>query len=164
MCVAGAAFLYPELGSCRELILSNPSHLKFLHVWARAAMRHPRESGAVAVGVALAAGVAVYALTRKKVSAEEMERRRREYLGTEGRLVDGTIMDSPSPRDKEEGVIVLIYKYRISGVEYECAQDLSAVRDEVGEIRIDLPVHVKYDGRNPGNSIVWSEVWSGLRQ
>ena len=145
-------------------MLANPIHLTFLRAGLRAATRHPRETAAIGAAVLLAAGTTVYALTRKKISAEEMERQRREHLGREGRLVDGTIMDSPSPKDKEEGVILLIYKYRISGVEYECAQDLSAVREQVGEIRIDLPVHVKYDGRNPGNSIVWSEVWSGLRQ
>src|SRR5882757_5151060 len=31
------------------------------------------------------------------------------------------------------------------------------------DLRIDLPVQVRYDARNPGNSIVAAEEWSGLQ-
>jgi hypothetical protein len=58
---------------------------------------------------------------------------------------------------------ILIYAYRVSGVSYECAQDVSLLTDLVRHVRIDLPVQVRYDPHNPSNSIVVAESWSGLR-
>jgi len=58
---------------------------------------------------------------------------------------------------------MLVYCYSIAGVSYECAQDVSLLPDYVRHVRIDLPVQVRFDPRNPGNSIVISEYWSGLR-
>jgi hypothetical protein len=35
--------------------------------------------------------------------------------------------------------------------------------EHVRDVRADLPIQVRYDMHNPGNSIVVSESWSGLR-
>ncbi len=58
---------------------------------------------------------------------------------------------------------ILIYAYRVSGVSYECAQDVSLLTELVRHVRVDLPVQVRYDPHNPSNSIVVAESWSGLR-
>ena len=130
---------------------------------AQAVADHPRTAIAAAVGTVGAVGVVLYLRLRKKISPEEQERLRRKYLCTAGRLTDGEIVDSA-----EEGIGVLnngfvVYQYRIAGVEYECSQDLSALPQEMQDLRIDLPVQVRYDARNPGNSIVAAEEWSGLQ-
>jgi hypothetical protein len=59
--------------------------------------------------------------------------------------------------------LIIVYNYRIAGVSYECAQDVTALAEQVREVRADLPIQVRYDMHNPGNSIVIAESWSGLR-
>jgi hypothetical protein len=83
---------------------------------------------------------------------------------------DGPSADADRPSANAEGdgqeeslPSVLIYSYRVSGVSYECAQDVSLLADYVRHLRIDLPIQVRYDPHNPSNSIVVSESWSGLR-
>jgi hypothetical protein len=126
-------------------------------------LRSPRNV-AIAVGVAAAAGVAWYALKRPRTSAEEIERQRRELLASTGRITDGSITDAPLQQDGQGGEpLVIVYNYRIAGVTYECAQDVTYLTDYVRDVRADLPVQVRYDQHNPGNSIVVAESWSGLR-
>lgn len=129
--------------------------------------RDPRLLGGTALGVVLI-GVAIYLVIRlRRPSAEELERRRREHLALNGRITDGVILDartlsgddsvSPTPE-------VLLYSYRLHGVTYNCAQDVSHLPDRVLGFRIDQPVQLRYDPRNPGNSILISETWTGLWQ
>jgi hypothetical protein len=127
--------------------------------------RDPRIFAGIAVAVALI-GVAIwlYVLSRRP-TAFEIERRRREELATKGRITDGVILDartltnqdsiSPTPE-------VLVYSYSLAGLTYNCAQDVSSLPDRVEGFRIDQSVQVRYDPRNPGNSILVSESWSGL--
>jgi hypothetical protein len=71
-----------------------------------------------------------------------------------------------TPNQVEDGVPtphIIVYNYRIAGVTYECAQDVSALAEHVHGIRTDLPVQVRYAPHNPANSIVVAESWSGLR-
>ena len=129
------------------------------------AVAHPRiASGIAAAG--LAAGAVAWIVTvRRRPSSEELERRRRERLSAIGRLTDGSIVDAWK-RDGEVSynatAEVLQYRYRIGGVTYECAQDVSPLAEGTVGFRIDQPVQVRYDPRNPGNSIIASESWSGL--
>ena len=147
----------------------NPTHLPLY-------LRSPRVIASACATVAAAAGAAVYLLTRKKPSEEELERQRRELLARSGRITDGTIMDTliaqartepdPIPAAPEEAATtpnIIIYNYRIAGVTYECAQDVTALAELVHDIRTDLPIQVRYAPQNPGNSIVVAESWSGLR-
>lgn len=93
-----------------------------------------------------------------------MERERRELLASIGRITDGSITDAPVQQaGLDAGPLVIVYNYRIAGVTYECAQDVSSLAQHVRDVRADLPVQVRYDMHNPGNSIVVSESWSGLR-
>ena len=108
--------------------------------------------------------LAWYLLRPRRVSAEEMELRRRQQLAASGRIIDGVVVDAPHGDEPLEGAPTLIaYRYRIAGVIYECSQDVSALQAEIVDFRVDLPVSIKYDPRNPANSIVVSESWSGLR-
>ncbi len=127
--------------------------------------QNPRLVGGVAAGVAVVAGGIWWYIVAHRLSAEEIERRRREQLALNGRITDGLILDartltnedsiSPSPE-------VLVYSYRVAGLTYNCAQDVSMLSGEVLGIRIDQSVQVRYDPRNPGNSIIVSETWTGL--
>jgi hypothetical protein len=115
-------------------------------------------------GIAIGGGIWWYIVAHRP-SPEEIERRRREQLALTGRITDGVILDartlsnedsvSPTPE-------VLVYSYSIAGLIYNCAQDVSALPNEVLGFRIDQSVQVRYDPRNPGNSIIVSETWTGL--
>jgi hypothetical protein len=123
--------------------------------------------GAIAGGIASALVLLWYIIRMlRRVSPDEMERRRRMALATTGRIIDGVIVDAPLYHQEElaEGAPALIaFRYRIAGVVYECSQDVTTLQTEIEDFRIDLPVSIKYDPRNPANSIVVAESWSGLR-
>ncbi len=113
------------------------------------------------------AGLAWYFFTRPRLTAEEIERSRRDLLANIGRITDGSITDVSTTQEPQEGFSrtpqIIIYNYRIAGVSYECGQIVSALPDYVRDIRIDLPIQVRYDPHNPADSIVVAESWSGLR-
>jgi hypothetical protein len=125
----------------------------------------PRIIGGIAAGVVAIGGGIWWYIVAHRPSAEEIERRRREGLALSGRITDGVILDartlsnedsiSPTPE-------VLVYSYSVAGLIYNCAQDVSALPNEVLGFRIDQSVQVRYDPRNPGNSIIVSETWTGL--
>ncbi len=131
----------------------------------------PRQIGAVAFGLAVAAGVGIYLHFRKTPDPDEIERLRRLFLAEQGRITDATLIDTtlsqqPSGARPDPDLpppSVLQYQYRVGGVGYESAQDVSELKDHVRHLRVDLPVQVRYDPHNPGNSIVVAESWSGLR-
>ena len=54
------------------------------------------------------------------------------------------------------------YSYDVRGVEYTASQDISRFTVPTGFFGLGA-VCVKYDPRNPANSIVVAEEWSGLR-
>jgi hypothetical protein len=110
---------------------------------------------------------------RKPKSPEELERERREWLDRVGRITDGTVIDvqemtvngskkSSAPR----AATLLIYHYDVAGVSYEASQDVTYLRQWINlhSCRLGLPTSVRFDPQNPGNSIVVSEKWMGLRQ
>ncbi len=126
--------------------------------------RNREEFGALAAGAISAAALIAYVIRGRRPSSAEIERRRREELSQMGRIIDGVIVDTPLYRHDDAEVPTLIgYRYRIAGVVYECSQDVGSLQPEVEHFRIDLPVSIKYDPRNPANSIIVSETWSGLR-
>ncbi|HEX3374707.1 MAG TPA: hypothetical protein VHS13_10900 [Edaphobacter sp.] len=142
-------------------------------------LRSARVIAAIGVGVVAAVGVASYVMTRRKPTAEELERERRDLLAQSGRITDGTIMDTmvtearqpdPSPSETDASPNgsaptpdIIVYNYRIAGVTYECAQDVTMLAEHVHNIRTDLPIQVRYAPHNPANSIIVAESWSGLR-
>lgn len=127
---------------------------------------HPRLAAGVSVGVLAAGGLAYLVVRARRPTAVELERRRRLALTKTGRLTDGSIVDART-FEGEESVSpapdLLLYRYRIAGVTYDCAQDVSVLTAQTAGYRIDQPIQVRYDPRNPGNSIIVSEDWNGLR-
>jgi hypothetical protein len=116
------------------------------------------------LGGAVAALGAYYLLRGKRKTAEDLERERREMLSEIGRITDGTVIDvqelhSPRP------ATMLIYHYDVAGVSYEASQDVTYLRQWINlqSCRLGLPTSVRYDPQNPGNSLVVSETWNGLR-
>ena len=97
-----------------------------------------------------------------------MELERRTQLTQGGRIIEGTVIDvqeiEESPTQRQ--MILLIYTYDVAGVSYEASQDVTHLRQfiDLYSCRLGLHASVKYDPHNPGDSIVISETWSGLRK
>jgi hypothetical protein len=118
---------------------------------------------------ALAAIIGYALLSRKnKKSEEQIERERRAQLTLGGRIIDGNVIDVLELEDDESGrqMILLVYTYDVAGVTYEASQDVTHLRQfiDLYSCRLGLLASVKYDPHNPGDSIVISETWSGLRK
>ncbi len=64
---------------------------------------------------------------RKRPTAEELERARRQFLVQSGRLVDGMLLDICEVAAEDGRTLtMLLFSYRIGGVDYECSQDITA--------------------------------------
>jgi hypothetical protein len=118
---------------------------------------------------ATAAIIGYALLSRKnKKPAEEVEKERRTDLTRGGRIIDGNVIDVLELEDDEtsQQMILLVYTYDVAGVTYEASQDVTHLRQfiDLYSCRLGLPASVKYDPHNPGDSIVISETWSGLRK
>ena len=112
------------------------------------------------VGAFLAITAAAYLAWRlfhRQPDANELERRRREMLHGKGKIGDGEIVDV-------DGAVIL-YSYSVGGVEYTVGQDASSIEALLPEDRMRMvgPASVRFDPKNPPNSIVVCEAWSGLR-
>lgn len=111
--------------------------------------------------------VAYLIFGRKKKTAAEIERDRRDWLNQIGRITDGTVIDVQElVPNGHAAATMLIFQYDVGGVSYEASQDVTYLRQWVNlhSCRLGLPTSVRYDPQNPGNSIVVSEKWMGLRQ
>jgi hypothetical protein len=116
-----------------------------------------------AAGLLVAAGA--WARRRRK-TPEQLERERRLRISGIGRITDGTVVDVNEMDTNGSGELqLLIYHYDVAGVSYEASQDVSSLRHlvDLHSCRSGLMTSVKYDPSNPGNSIVISENWTGLR-
>lgn len=127
-------------------------------------LRSPRNAVVATAALAAAGGLAWYLFRRPRPTEEEIERARRQLLASSGRITDGSITEAPLRGENSGGSQLIVYNYRIGGVTYEAAQDVTALGMMVQDIRTDLPVQVRYEPHNPANSIVVAESWSGLRQ
>jgi hypothetical protein len=128
-------------------------------------------AAAAVLGAALLA-LGLWMVLRKRPTAEELERARRLFLAHSGRLVDGMLLDvceveAPDLSKKEPGrtLTMLLYSYRIGGVDYESSQDITDMHGVVDalQVRAGFPCSARYQPGNPHNSIVVAEEWSGLR-
>jgi hypothetical protein len=107
-----------------------------------------------AAGILLAA--TLWIVFHRRLTPEEKERRRRVAVNKSRRTVEGLIT--------EAGPEIIHYQYELRGVAYFASQEVRALRDllPADPERLVGPVSVKYDPRNPANSIVVCEDWSGL--
>jgi len=112
--------------------------------------------------------LAAYLLLRRKPKTQqEIEGERRQWLDRVGRITDGTVIDVQElPTVDHKSSTLLIYQYDVAGVSYEASQDVTYLRQLINlhSCRLGLPTSVRYDPQNPGNSMVVSERWMGLRQ
>lgn len=125
-----------------------------------------RTYGLVVGGIGVA--IAAYSFARRKPkSPEELERSRRDWLNQVGRITDGTVIDVQEiTPNGHHAATMLIFQYDVAGVSYEASQDVTYLRQWINlhSCRLGLHTSVKYDPHNPGNSMVISESWVGLRQ
>ena len=111
----------------------------------------------VAAAVALLAVIGLRYWRASRVTAEERERRRRAMLVARGKMGDAVLVEI-----RED---LVFFTYSVRGIEYTASQDISARKEHVPpELSCLVSVGVKYLVRNPANSIVLAEEWSGLRQ
>jgi len=111
--------------------------------------------GAVGAGTA-GFGVRL-ALRLMQANPEKRERKRRLELHRHGRLGDALITEATES--------MLYYSYSVRGVQYEASQDINGLRHllPTEPERLIGPASLKYSSKNPGNSILICEEWSGLR-
>ncbi len=117
-------------------------------------------------GMAVLGGAVAWLLLRHRPSEEEVELARRKQLVQSGRLVDGMLLDLCEVNGEDgHPMKLLLFNYRIGGVDYECSQDITHLREivDAAEVRLGLPCTVRYQPGNPQNSIVIAEGWTGLR-
>lgn len=106
--------------------------------------------------VVLVAIIGYRAWRNSRVTAEERERQRRAVLVARGKISDATLVEI-----REQ---FLFYAYLVRGVEYTASQDVSALHKYLpADLAANGPVLLKYDPKNPANSIVVAEQWTGLR-
>jgi hypothetical protein len=128
---------------------------------------NPVALGAAIALAALLLAFVLWLVFRPRPAAEELERRRRQSLTQSGRLVDGMLLDVCEVQAADGRTLsMLVYNYRIGGVDYECSQDVSALCEilNMNDVRAGFPCSVRYQPGNPQNSIVIAESWSGLRE
>ncbi len=112
--------------------------------------------GLAGVLVVLLALIGYRSWQSSRIAPEELERRRRRMLMGTGKMGDATLIDARES--------LLFYSYDVRGVEYTASQDVSQLGEFLpAELPLSGPVLVRYDARNPANSILVAEEWSGLR-
>src|SRR5215213_3267955 len=119
----------------------------------------PSEELALLGGLAVVAlSAAVVIAVRRRKTPQERERLRRLAVHRQGRMGDATITEASDE--------TVYYTYCIRGVEYAASQDISTLRDRINVDPETLigPVGLKFMSRNPFNSIVLCEEWSGIRK
>jgi hypothetical protein len=111
--------------------------------------------GAIAV-VLLATSASIVWYIRRHPKDKEMQRRLK--VNQHGRLGDATITEVDGD--------TVFYSYSVSGVTYAACQDISKLHDFIPVDPINFvgrAASLKYVPRNPANSILVCEQWSGLR-
>lgn len=101
--------------------------------------------------------LAIYIAMRFQSSPEKRERQRRLAVHRQGRLGDALITEATPT--------AIYYSYSIRGVQYTASQDVSTLRERLPAEpeRLIGVASLKYAPKNPANSILICEEWSGLR-
>jgi len=127
-------------------------------------VRQPQGIATAATAIATLLALVGWWFWRRRLTPAQREERRRNRLATVGRIIDGTLIDTAPENDRPQAII---YRYRVSGVTYECGQDITTLAEKLPDIGTNsavfgLPVQVRYDRDNPADSMVVSETWNGL--
>lgn len=113
----------------------------------------------IAGGIAVSAGLsclAVWIVYQRRMTPVERERRRRALVNKTQRTTEALVTEATAE--------MIHFQYELRGVRYFASQDVSVLGAYLpGDVtRLIGPVSVKYDPRNPANSIVVCEEWTGL--
>lgn len=113
----------------------------------------------IAGGIAVSAGLlclAVWIVYQRRMTPAERERRRRALVNKTQRTAEALVTEATAE--------MIHFQYELRGVRYFASQDVSVLGAYLpGDVtRLIGPVSVKYDPRNPANSIVVCEEWTGL--
>lgn len=110
----------------------------------------------LAVSAAALAASVTFFIRLRRISPEERERRRRHAVSGHRRSVEGLLTEASAE--------MIHYQYGLRGVSYFASQDVSALRNRLPAepSRLVGQVTVRYEPKNPANSIVVCEEWSGL--
>lgn len=120
---------------------------------------------AVTISVAALLLIGTYFLLRRRITPEEVERRRRLAVNASGRITDGLITEAQLVETPSRGASHLLhFSYTLNGVAYSAAQDITTLLAHIDRDphRLAGPASVKYLPDNPSNSIVICEEWSGI--
>jgi hypothetical protein len=120
-------------------------------------------AGTVAIALA-GVWALIIMLRRRRKSPEEIERLRRASVNACGRIISGSILGLAESGAEGPAGPILLYAYEVAGVTYEAAQDVSALPRIASAARF-LPgqaTGVKYDPKQPSNSILACEAWCGV--
>lgn len=120
----------------------------------------------VGAGAAALAGAWRWRTLRRQRRRDpaEIERHRRLGVNTCGRISAGRILELMEPVPDGPAGPTLLYEYEVAGATYAAAQDVSAL-PEIAAAAPSLPGHntsVKYDPKQPTNSILACEDWCGI--
>ena len=102
----------------------------------------------------------------RRPSPAQREAQRRQRINAQGRITDGCVLEvQHSEAAGGQPAQVVLYSYDVRGVEYHCAQDVTALGLELDpdSCNMGAAANIKYDPRHPGDSIVAAEGWCGLR-
>jgi hypothetical protein len=119
---------------------------------------------ASAVAVTSALWITTRVRSWRKKSPEELERLRRLDIYRRGRIAAGHVVDLIESGRAGAPSRLIFYKYEVAGVSYEVAQDVSMLPDVFASAHAlgGLAASVKYDPKQPTNSIIACEDWSGI--
>ena len=88
----------------------------------------------------------------RKPDPQEIERERREFLLTKGRITDGRLIDSETNSHGEE---IVFYRYTLNGVDFESSEKLTAEQSRQPlKYAPGSKIGVRYDPKNQGNSML----------
>jgi hypothetical protein len=107
--------------------------------------------------VIVVAGIVLSRRFRRRISPDELEKRRRQFVHRNGKPGNGEIIDVDGA--------TIFYSYDIAGVNYTTSQDIGGLGISLPADRMAVigPVSIRFVPANPANSIVACEEWSGLR-
>jgi len=93
----------------------------------------------------------------RRITPAEREKRRRLAVNAFRRAIEGVVNESDGD--------FIHYQYELRGVSYSASQDVTALAAMLPDNRGILlgTASVRFDPRNPANSIVICEEWSGMR-
>lgn len=122
----------------------------------------------VVVALAIAAVILLAGKWRRENDPDEKERQRRFAVNRNGRIASGEVVDIVDQELAPNGARrrFLHYRYTVGAVDFAACQDVTLISERIGDDPRGIvgAVAVKYHNKNPYNSIIVCEDWSGFRR